>query len=173
MQSKYRFGLALVIMLCGLLLVPFVALPKESFRWQAFAGAYGGEFAVGVNFEDGAPGSYFLISGFGFQPGANLTLRANGHVFGTAVADGNGEFRFLVSTRNAGLGRYVISVEVQGEEAQAAGQTGIVASTSFVLSADAPLRARPAGTEGLNAAVVPNQPAAASEPRHWLPFVAK
>lgn len=173
MQSKYRFGLALVIMLCGLLLVPFVALPKESFRWQAFVGAYGGEPAVGVNFEDGAPGSYFLISGFGFKPGALLTLRANGHVFGTAEVDENGEFRRLLSTSGAGVGRYVISVEVQDTGGEAAGQVGIVASTSFVLSTGAPLRARPAGTEGETAAVVPNQPAAASEPRHWMPVVAK
>jgi hypothetical protein len=160
-------------MLCGLLLVPFVALPKESFRWQQFAGAYGSEPAVGVNFEDGGPGSFFLISGFGFKPGAQLTLRANGHIFGTAEADTNGEFRFLVSTLNAGLGRYVISVDVSDVETAADGLTGIVVSTSFVLSASAPVRARPAGTEGLTAAVVPNVPAAASEPRHWLPFVAK
>jgi hypothetical protein len=173
MQSKYRFGFALVTMLCGLLLVPFVALPKESFRWQAFVGAYGSEVGVGVNFEDGAPGSYFLISGFGFEPGANLTLRANGYVFGTAEADANGEFRLLISTRIAGVGRYVISVEVNAEEGAPSGQTGVVASTSFVLAADAPLRARPAGTESLTPAVLPNRPAGAGEPQLWLPLVER
>ncbi len=166
MQSRKRFALALVIMLSGFLLVPFVALPKESFRWQQFAGAYGAEEAIGSNHADGGPGSYFLISGFGFTPGATLSLKVNGKVIGTVVVDAKGEFRVQLSTAGVGEGRYVIAVD----DGSAAALAAVLASTSFDVIEGAALRGP---TEGVATLTVPNLPAGLGDVKSWLPLVAK
>lgn len=166
MEAKRRLALALVIMLAGVLLVPFVALPKESFRWQLFAGAYGAGPALGTNHSTGAPGSHFLISGFGFAPGARLILKANGVVIGTVIVETDGAFRVTLSTgEGQGVGRYVITVE----EDKDADLAQALPSVSIRVLPDVAVRAK---VEGVAALALPNEPAALS-PRTWLPVVAR
>lgn len=167
MATKKRLVLALVIVLSGFLLVPFVALPRESFRWQLFAGAYGSGPALGTNYGSGGLGSTFLLSGFGFKAGATLTLKANGVVIGTVTVDERGEFRVSLSTTGAGLGSYTIEVD-EGAQAQLA---AAIASTTFTLVSGAPVRAPVAGVPTTLA--IPNVPAAADGQQVWLPLVAK
>lgn len=164
MQSKKRFALALVIMLSGLLLVPFVALPKESFRWQLFAGAYGSDKAMGSNYEDGGPGSYFLISGFGFTPGATAQIKANGNFFGTVKVNSKGEFTVLINSAGASPGRYVISAD----EGSAGGLAVTSASTSFDVISGAPVRAP---VEADITLTLPNVPAGLGDVKLWMPLV--
>jgi hypothetical protein len=166
MGSKKRLALALVIILSGLLLVPFVALPKESFRWQLFAGAYGAAPIIDSNYGTGAPGSAFLIAGFGFTPKTTLTLKSNGVTIGTVVTDANGGFRITVVTPGNGLGRYVVTAEETGKAASLA---AVSPALVLQLVAEAPVRAAEAGVTQLQ---LPNNPANLS-PERWLPFVAR
>lgn len=162
MESRKRFVFTLVIVLSGFLLVPFVALPKEGFRWQLFTGAYNSQPGVGLNHPRGDRGSYFLLSGFGFTPGATLTLKANGVAFGTVIADENGAFKVSLSTAGSGPGRY----EVEVDDGAAGALSAVVASTSFDVATGAPVW--PA-VEGVPILAVPNVPAALT----WLPLVAR
>lgn len=165
MGASKRLALALVVILSGFLLVPFVALPKESFRWQLFAGAYGSGPALGTNHSTGGPGSYFLISGFGFKPGATLALKANGVLIGTVDADASGAFRITLSTAGAGVGGYVITAE-EDKDADLAQAGPFV---GFRVLADAPVRAR---VDGVGQLALPNVPTAIL-PQLWLPLVTR
>ncbi|NTU82351.1 MAG: hypothetical protein HGA45_23745 [Chloroflexales bacterium] len=164
MHAWNRFSIALSAMLAGLLLVPFVALPREGFRWQLFVGAYGATPTLAVNYDVGRPGSDFLISGFGFSAGAALTLRANSVAFGTVTADGDGRFEVWVNSNNAGVGQYVITAE----DPSTGDPPAVVASTTFYLLDGAPLRQRPAGTSAL---ALPNVPGGLGDLRSFLPMV--
>lgn len=109
MQPAKRLLLALAVLLAGLTLVPYVALPNEAFSWRLFANIYGSEAALGANYTTGAPGSFFTVTGYNFLPGQAVTIAANGQNLTTLQADEAGSFSFVLATDDADAGRYRIS----------------------------------------------------------------
>lgn len=135
MQLAKRLSLALATMLAGLVLVPYVALPNETFSWQLFAGNYGSERALGINYTTGAPGSFFTVTGYNFAAGRPVTIAANGRNLATVRADETGSFSFVLATDAADEGSYLISAG------------GPDAAIRFELDDSAPLRAREGGED--------------------------
>jgi hypothetical protein len=135
MQNIYRFLLALSVLLSGVALVPFVHVPAETFEWQRYAGVYD-ESNLEVNYSKGQPGSYFHFVGTGFQantglaPNSTVTVKANGTVLDSMMTDSNGNIEFNLSTANADVGNYYITVE----------NGNISLTVKVILSDNAPLR---------------------------------
>ncbi len=50
--DRHRFVIALVVVLSGMLIVPFVSLPGKFFGWKAYAGVYDVIFASGFERDD-------------------------------------------------------------------------------------------------------------------------
>lgn len=113
MKSVKRLSLALSILFAGLALVPYVALPNESFSWRLFAGLYGATPALGINYTTGAPGSFFTVTGYNFPVGQTVTIAANGRNLGTVQANDTGTFSFVLASDNADTGTYRISANGQ------------------------------------------------------------
>ncbi|GAB4426416.1 MAG: hypothetical protein OHK0015_07310 [Chloroflexi bacterium OHK40] len=132
MQTWKRLIVALTIVLSGLLLVPFVALPHETFSWRLFAGAYGSAPVLTVNYPDGAPGSFFTITGYNFPAGQPGTIAANGVTLGSVNVGDTGSFVVIISTGDADVGVYRITASAGGGSA----------STRFELIAGAAERSR-------------------------------
>jgi hypothetical protein len=108
MKHTTRVVIALVILISGLALVPLVGMPAQAFGWQRYAGAYQPDLAI--NHISGRTGSYFRITGSGFLPDSLATVRVNGIVVGTVPTDGAGALDFSVSTNQADLGSYTVTV---------------------------------------------------------------
>ena len=104
MQRTARIMIALVILLSGLAIIPFVSLPTQAFRWQLYANAY--QPTLAINHASGGRGSYFRITGSGFP--ANTTVLVNGVSVG--VTDDLGEVDVSLSTGQADLGWYIVVV---------------------------------------------------------------
>ena len=140
-----RIWLALFVLLSGAALVPLAGSPAETFEWQRYAGVYDEPDLV-VNYTDGQPGSYFHVSGTGFQSGSSLfpnapvTVSANGYVLGTPSTDSSGNLEFNLNTFAANTGSYYITVS-----------DGTLSLTvRIVLSESAPLRPLEGTGETLN-----------------------
>lgn len=104
------------VFLAGLVLIPFVGVQGQTFRWQNYAGVYetptpgpGGATLL-IDFTSGVPGSFFTLTGFGYIPDTNASIKLNGVQIGTIQASSNGELQFILSTSNASLGRYDVLV---------------------------------------------------------------
>lgn len=139
MSAWKRLVIATTVVLSGLLLLPFVALPRQAFSWQQFANAYGSTPALGVNYTTGGQGSFFNFNGFNFPAGQLVTIRVNDRTIGAVAADANGAISFTLATPDADLGEYVVTATLSpGGLQQTTGQ----ATTRFELRADAPVRAR-------------------------------
>jgi hypothetical protein len=139
MSAWKRLVIATTVVLSGLLLLPFVALPSQAFSWQQFTNAYGSTPALGVNYTTGAPGSFFNFNGFNFPAGQLVTVRVNDRTIGAVTADANGAISFTLATPNADLGEYVVTATLSpGGLQQTTGQ----ATVRFELRADAPVRSR-------------------------------
>ena len=66
---------------------------------------------LAINYRTGAPGSSFTVDGSGYPAGANVTVRVNNRAIapsGPIQTDGEGNFRFLVSTAGASEGVYAV-----------------------------------------------------------------
>ena len=117
------------VLVAGLVLIPFVGVQGQIFRWQNYAGVYEtptpgpGGAALLIDFTHGTPGSFFTVNGFGYVPNANASVRINGVQVGSVSTDSLGELEFFLDTNGAGLGRYDVTV-VQGS---------VNADTGFVL----------------------------------------
>lgn len=140
MNPWKRMSIALAILLAGFALVPFVALPHESFSWRLFAGAYGSAPALAVSYDLGAPGSVFTVTGYNFPAGRTVTISVNGRALGTVQASETGTFSLALTTDEADAGVYLVWAD------------GRAATTRFELAAGAPLRE---GDDELSAFVVP------------------
>jgi hypothetical protein len=62
-----------------------------------------------INYATGGPGSFFTIAGHGFPAKGKATILVNSHVLGEAATDGAGDCLFLLDTRQAGPGRYLVT----------------------------------------------------------------
>lgn len=112
MAVKQRLTIALVTLLSGLALIPFIALPQEGFSWQRFSGAYGSTPALASNHTSGSPGSFFSLTGYNFPPGSTVQITVNGVVIGSVVATATGGFSVTLSTQGAELGAYRVVAAV-------------------------------------------------------------
>ncbi|MBP8002134.1 MAG: hypothetical protein KA314_30305 [Chloroflexi bacterium] len=130
-EFLFRSIIAIVILLAGVAMAPFVDLPQLRLGWQMFAGVY--EANLTVNYPDGQPGSFFHFSGNGFAANQPATIMVNGSTNGQVWTDGNGFLEFNLDTQNAPDGVYTVTAFVDGNSS---------ASASFTLSTTAPLRPR-------------------------------
>ena len=127
MNRYSRILIALVVLLGGLALVPFVSLPTQAFGWQRFAGAY--QPVLNINYATGQPGSFFALSGSGFQPNSAATISVNDYVLGSVNTDASGQVVFRLNTSQADPGGYTVMAAVN-----------LGATAEFVLAVNEPLR---------------------------------
>lgn len=93
-----RIGLAFVIILSGLLLLPLAGLSAENLNWQAFAGAYHADLDF-VSEEDKAlPGSAFHFVATGYPANTIGSVQVNGQTRGAVMTDANGRAEFIIQT---------------------------------------------------------------------------
>jgi len=108
MQRTVRIMVALVILLSGLAIIPFVSLPTQAFRWQRYANAY--QPTLAINHVSGGRGSFFRITGSGYPADTTVTVFVNGVLVGVTSTDDLGEVDVSLSTSQADLGWYVVVV---------------------------------------------------------------
>jgi hypothetical protein len=66
---------------------------------------------MAINYEEGQPGSFFTISGTGFQPDSHVALIINGHEVATEIPiDSSGNFSAILDTSRATRGDYAVTV---------------------------------------------------------------
>jgi hypothetical protein len=116
MKKSPTVFLIAFVFLTGLVLIPFVGVHGQVFRWQNYVGVYE-DTALVLNHVLGAPGSYFHVSGSGFSPNAAASVSVNGVPLGNVATDAAGELAFNLNTNSANLGRYEIVVEQGGDSA--------------------------------------------------------
>lgn len=112
-KSPTVFLIAFVL-LTGLVLIPFVGVQGRTFRWQNYVGVYEDAVLL-IDHAIGVPGSYFHVSGAGFNPQASASVTVNDVSLGNVETDAGGELEFNLDTGAAGLGRYEIRVEQGGD----------------------------------------------------------
>lgn len=137
-----RLIIALSIVLVGMALVPYIALPSERFSWQLFAGVYGDGPSLAISYDDGAPGSSFTVTGVNYPADATVVVKVNGQTLGSTVTDDIGGFRIRIDTTpQTDLGLYEVEVEVELDDDSRLAAVSVSGATRFRLSAGAPLRA--------------------------------
>jgi photosystem II stability/assembly factor-like uncharacterized protein len=65
-----------------------------------------------INYESGAPGSYFTITGGNFSPNNTATITINGHTLGSIPTDAQGSLTFWLNTTGAEIGAYLVTASV-------------------------------------------------------------
>lgn len=137
MNAWKRLLIAATVVLSGMALVPFVALPSETFSWTLFTNAYGSTPVLTTNYATGGPGSFFRVTGYNFPAGGSVTVEVNDRPLGIVSADQNGNIAFILETGSASLGSYLVSATFTGSNNQSDG-----AVTRFELIAGGPVRAQ-------------------------------
>jgi predicted outer membrane repeat protein len=84
-----------------------------------------------INYDTGAPGSFFTLSGRNFPTNATAGISVNGASLGTILTDQSGGLSFLLSTQEAEEGVYFVKAAVNPS-----------ATVRFTLSAGKPIRAQ-------------------------------
>ena len=108
-ELLFRSALAVVILLSGLAMAPFVELPK-AISWELLAGVY--QPSLAVNAPSGAPGSVFAFTGTNYPPNSQATIYVDGQGRGQVMTDGSGQATFLLDTTGATVGPYNVTLEV-------------------------------------------------------------
>lgn len=109
MNNLPRILIALLVLLSGLALIPFVGLPEEPFNWQQFAGVYT-EPGLAIDHTEGAPGSFFTVTGFNYPPEEDFDVLVNGVKIGEVTSGPAGGFTFQIDTTGADPGTYDVKV---------------------------------------------------------------
>ena len=65
-----------------------------------------------MNYTEGAPGSYFTLTGSGFPADDTATIILNGRTLGTIPTNADGGFTFLLNSTDAEEGAYLITATV-------------------------------------------------------------
>ncbi|RMH81541.1 MAG: hypothetical protein D6681_18050 [Calditrichaeota bacterium] len=87
---------------------------------------------LAVNYDTGAPGSFFTVSGSNFPAGQYATVMLNGQVLTNTLAiDTSGNFTLILDTQSADTGFYLVSAS-----------TNLGRTVQFTLDSTAPLRAQ-------------------------------
>ncbi|MBN1875102.1 MAG: hypothetical protein JXA33_12790 [Anaerolineae bacterium] len=85
---------------------------------------------LSINYNAGKPGSYFTVTGSGFDATSNAVVTVNGRTLDTVPTDALGVLIAILDTSQADVGYYFVRI-----------QTGLAeASVRFVLDQSAPLR---------------------------------
>lgn len=92
----------------NLTLQRFVDYPDPSDKWDFFVQ----DPFLNLNYPDGAPGSFFTLTGNGYPANSNVHLFVNGLELGTVSSDASGDFTVLLDTLGAEEGFYNISASV-------------------------------------------------------------
>ncbi|MCX7855097.1 MAG: ABC transporter substrate-binding protein [Anaerolineae bacterium] len=103
--------------------------PDLAGRWDAFAVPDSPDLQI--NYSEGAPGSYFNVTGSGFPPNRTAFVLANDHILGQMSVNPDGTIAFTLSTGEAQEGEYHLRVSVNP-----------AAGVPFTLTATAPVRER-------------------------------
>jgi len=82
-----------------------------------------------INYANGAPGSFFTVTGADFPTDSTASIQVNSLSVGTVPTDAEGRFTFLLTTTNADEGAYFVTTSVDSS-----------ATTQFVLNAAEPVR---------------------------------
>jgi hypothetical protein len=93
-EAVNRLIITAVILLGGVLLLPYVGSARAAINWEVFGGAYTPDLSVSSNI--GAPGSQFAFTGSGYQPNRLAAVFVNGQVVGGVITDGNGAATFII-----------------------------------------------------------------------------
>jgi len=67
---------------------------------------------LNINYTDGAPGSFFNLSGSSFPPNQSASITINGLSIGNLATDTSGTFTFTLTTSNADEGSYYVTASV-------------------------------------------------------------
>ncbi len=111
MQRSLKTWTALAALLSGLILTPLIGLPTQAFAWQLFAAAY--QPALTINFDTGAPGSFFNLRGSGLPANATGTVQVNGTALGQVTTDSLGNVDFTVhAAPGSAAGYYLVAFSV-------------------------------------------------------------
>lgn len=133
-----RLGFVLLVLLSGIVLIPFQGISAEKLNWMQFAGVYQPVLTVNVN--TGAPGSSFLFEGTGYQPNAEATIYFDGDPVGTVMTDENGDAEFLIRTVPTDpTGQYFVTL---------ATDVNTSATADIVLAAGGDVEPTPDGFDG-------------------------
>lgn len=84
--------------------------PDDAGRWDAFVAPPNPEMQI--NYQSGAPGSYFNVSGTGFPPNDTAAILANNHLLDELSVDGSGAISFTLTTEEASAGTYHLRTTV-------------------------------------------------------------
>lgn len=138
-RTLMRTVVALVILLAGVAMVPYVDRPAAALEWRMMAGVYAPELTVHAS--EGAPGSQFAFTGSGFPAHRPATLFVNGRYLGRVMTDDQGSAQFIVQSpaSHLALGHYDITMEVDMNAS---------ATQGFSLSSEASLVWAPDGFVG-------------------------
>lgn len=101
------------------------ALNGHFFSYEPAPAAAG----LALNYDLGAPGSYFSLTGTGLPANSPAAVTVNGRQLGTVTTDGDGRCTFVLSTALAAEGSYAVALSLDP-----------AAVAHFVLDAAAPLR---------------------------------
>jgi len=85
--------------------------------------------SLAVNYAGGGPGSLFTIAGHGFPAKSKVSIVVNDYALGDIVTDAAGDCLFLLDSKQAGPGRYVVTTTVHSGT-----------SASVIIAAGAPVR---------------------------------
>lgn len=109
-EQAIRLTLAVVILLSGVAMIPFVDLPAGAIGWEMLAGIYAPDLSV--NETSGAPGSTFAFTGTGYPSNSTATVYVNGETLGSTMTDALGKVTFTLNTTGASTGQYNVTLEV-------------------------------------------------------------
>ena len=87
------------------------------------------ETTLAINYQSGASGSYFTVTGSNFPPNDTANISVNGTPLGTVTTELGGSFTFILSTDNADEGAYFATATVNPS-----------ATISFVIDSNEPIR---------------------------------
>lgn len=108
-EAVQRLGITLLVLLAGVLLLPYVGSARAAINWELFGDAYTPDLSVSDNI--GAPGSQFAFTGSGYQPNRLAIIFVNGQVVGGVTTDGNGTGRFIIDTTGVPDGELTVVME--------------------------------------------------------------
>ncbi len=138
-RAIVRTVFALVILLVGIAMVPYIDRPVAALEWRMMAGVYAPELTA--HEAEGVPGSAFAFTGSGFPAHSIATLFVNGRYLGRVMTDENGSAQFIVQSpaSSIAVGAYDITMEVDMNAS---------ATQGFVLTHSASLVMPPDGFSG-------------------------
>lgn len=108
-EAVNRLVITLMVLLGGVLLLPYVGNARAAINWETFGSAYTPDLSVNDN--KGAPGSQFAFTASGYQPNWLAVVFVNGQVVGSFFTDSNGAGTFIIDVTGVPDGELTVVVE--------------------------------------------------------------